>query len=159
MKHRTLHEAIQAYGPIDFSTGVWQQRDTWLQTLPIPEGMFPNWHVLNTKMPVRHILVNRDMYHPLWAALCAVKTKGFADVLKTFDGCFNIRLVRGSNSAPSAHSYGLAIDINAEENPMGSELKTEFSLDFVKCFTIQGFDWGGDFKTRKDPMHFSYCWE
>jgi hypothetical protein len=91
-------------------------------------------------------------------ALSALANCGMSGELETMDGCFNIRMVRG-DFVMSAHSYGLAIDINAAKNKLGQTSGGFFDLpEFVKCFKDQGFDWGGEF-TRPDPMHFSYCWE
>lgn len=131
----------------------------WIQLCRIPDGWFPQWKVLNSEQIVKVIAANVDMHEPLLAALRALKDKGFGSVLKTYDGCFNIRAVRGS-SLVSTHAYGLGIDINASLNPLGGS-HGDFSkhLDAVKCFTDQGFDWGGGFHSRKDQMHFSYAWE
>jgi hypothetical protein len=51
----------------------------------------------------------------------------------------------------SLHSWGIAIDVNAFEN--GLNMTPKLSAGFVKCFTDNGFDWGGTW-TRKDGMHF-----
>ena len=51
----------------------------------------------------------------------------------------------------SLHSWGIAIDVNAFEN--GLNMTPKLSPGFVKCFTDNGFYWGGNFK-RKDGMHF-----
>lgn len=72
------------------------------------------------------------------------------DELVTWDGCFNIRLMRGGTDW-SIHSWALAIDVNAKTNALGS--KPTLSKTFVKCFTDAGFDWGGIWQ-RKDGMHF-----
>ena len=70
--------------------------------------------------------------------------------MKTYHGCFNIRLKRGG-STYSLHSWAIAIDLNAFENRMGSEPK--LTTGFVNCFKDAGFDWGGDWKIQ-DGMHF-----
>lgn len=152
--------AVGRYGGIDFASKHWPQQGKWIQSLEIPAEWFPSWHVLDSKAQVRHIACNLDIHMPLLAALKSVHERGLGDLLKTFDGCFNIRMVRGSTAAVSAHSYGLALDINASENGLGQTHGGFYNhLDFVKCFTEQGFAWGGNFHGRKDPMHFSYCWE
>jgi len=158
MKVKTLAEAVARYGQIDFEHLVWPERSKWIQPIAIPADMFPHWTVCGSKLPVHLIYANIDMHKPLQDALAAVKSAGLDNELKSFDGCFNIRMVRGSLCNPSAHSYGLAIDLNASENPLGS-ITTRFSSAFIKCFTDQGFDWGGNFKHRRDCMHYSFCWE
>jgi hypothetical protein len=97
------------------------------------------------------IYCNRLMPLPLEKAFGLLKSKGLGHLIKTWDGCFLIRPIRGGKSR-SLHSWGLAVDINANWN----RLATEGTMDkgVVACFKEAGFDWGGDFESRKDPMHF-----
>lgn len=98
----------------------------------------------------KKLYCNKDMVKPLAAAFQALISTGHVKELKTWDGCFNIRKKRGLNSA-SLHSWGLAIDVNAAWN--GLNKQPTLSPGFVKCFTDNGFDWGGTWK-RLDGMHF-----
>jgi hypothetical protein len=98
----------------------------------------------------KRVYCNKDLVGPLEAAFKALIDTGYVSELKTWDGCFNIRKKRGLSSM-SLHSWGIAIDLNAFENGLGKEPK--LSAGFVKCFTDNGFDWGGVWK-RKDGMHF-----
>ncbi len=100
----------------------------------------------------KRLYCNKDMIKPLSAAFKNLIERKFVKELKTFDGCFNIRKQRGSATAWSLHSWGIAIDVNAFENQLGK--KPKLSAGFVQCFTDVGFDWGGNFKSRKDGMHF-----
>lgn len=77
--------------------------------------------------------------------------RGLVDELRTWDGCFCIRRKRGGSSSLSLHSWGVAVDVNAKENPMGQ--KPVLSPGFVKCFTDAGLEWGGAWHTP-DGMHF-----
>lgn len=158
MKCINRQMAIERYGVIDFSRRFWANQSEWLEMFNVPQGWFPNWHV-DGKL-VTHIALNKDVHGPLLAALTSVKDKGLGGLLQTFDGCFNIRMVRGTSASPSLHSYALALDINADHNPLGATHGGFYDHpEFVKCFTDAGFDWGGNFHNRKDPMHFSYGWE
>lgn len=74
------------------------------------------------------------------------------DELKTFDGCFNIRKIRGGSQL-SMHSWGIAVDHNASTNRLGS--LGDISRSVVNCFIMAGFTWGGNFN-RLDPMHFEF---
>ena len=56
----------------------------------------------------------------------------------------------------SNHAWGLAVDINAPANPMGSKLVTDMPPAAVEAFTDLGFRWGGTYPTRPDAMHFEY---
>jgi len=98
----------------------------------------------------KKIYCNKDMIIPLAAALQALITTGHVSELKTWDGCFNIRKKRGLGSM-SLHSWGIAVDLNAFEN--GLNMTPKLSPGFVKCFTDNGFEWGGLWQ-RKDGMHF-----
>jgi hypothetical protein len=153
MKVKTLAEAESRYGKIAF--GKWEDETKWMSILKVPEAVAK--YLLNgsTGLPTRKIYCNKDMHEPLSRAFQSMIDRGLVGELDTFDGCFNIRLVRGG-VGPSTHSYGLAIDINAKDNPLGA--KPILSEALVSCFLDEGFDWGGNF-ARRDGMHFSYAWE
>jgi hypothetical protein len=99
----------------------------------------------------KKLYCNKDLVKPLQAAICQLIDTGHIKELKTWDGCFNIRKQRGSLSKLSLHSWGIAIDINAAWNGLGKQ--PTLSQGFVKCFTDNGFTWGGNWK-RLDGMHF-----
>lgn len=101
------------------------------------------------------IYAHKLMEEPLKKAFSLLVERGVARELKTYDGCFNIRHMKGSNRL-SVHSWGMAVDFNADTNPFRSdgELITDFSDEFVKCFLEAGFEWGGDWSRPVDPMHF-----
>jgi len=81
---------------------------------------------------------------------------------------FNYRKVKGSKVL-SAHSYGMAIDINPQQNPhikgkviqpanakydpkvRGTILRES---EIVKEFIKRGWQWGGRWKSSKDYQHF-----
>ena len=98
----------------------------------------------------KRIFCNKDLVAPLQQAFKNLIETGFGKEIKTWDGCFNIRKMRGLVSL-SLHSWGIAVDMNAFENGLNQIPK--LSAGFVKCFTDAGFDWGGVWK-RKDGMHF-----
>ena len=87
---------------------------------------------------------------PLRRAMRLLVERGLNREWHTYDGCFNIRRMKGG-SKWSVHSWGLAIDLNARDNPYGAE--PVLSPEFVSCFTEAGFTWGGTWRTP-DGMHF-----
>lgn len=89
--------------------------------------------------------------HNVWQTLT---DQGKLGVIKTFDGCYNNRSVRGS-TAKSLHAWGLAIDINAADFPLGSMSRQDH--DLTVAFEEQGFWYGGDYHGRKDPMHYQFA--
>lgn len=115
----------------------------------------------------KRLYCNKDLIGPLSAAFIDLIKTGAVKELKTFDGCFNIRVQRGyekeyqtymnvgnlekASKFLSIHCWAVAIDVNAFENGLGRTPK--LSPEFVKCFTDNGFDWGGNWK-RLDGMHF-----
>jgi hypothetical protein len=160
MKCTSREACIKRYGPIDFSSGEWPGKRNWLEMYEVDEALFTKWMIGETKLKVHHMLMNKDMMVPFHNALNNIVNGKLQDLLLTFDGCFNIRMVRGTNDLFSAHSYGLAIDLNCNTNELGQKTGGMYDQkDLVECFTKEGFDWGGDFHGRKDPMHFSWAWE
>jgi hypothetical protein len=151
----SLEEAQQKYGFQD--NKIWLGQLTWCGLMPVPHPL--SMYMLNTaagRRPTTHIYCNKDLMDPLTKAFRNVIDRLQVGYLKTFDGCFNIRDVRGEPGKISAHSYGLAIDFNAATNRLGTE--GDMPEELAKCFTDEGFAWGKNFN-RKDPMHFSRCWE
>lgn len=71
-----------------------------------------------------------------------------------YGGCFNIRKIRGSQNNWSNHSWACAIDLAPSLN--GFNMKTTLSSIVIDAFKGQGARWGGDYKGRKDPMHFEF---
>jgi hypothetical protein len=66
------------------------------------------------------------------------------------------REIRGSSTNLSNHSSGTAIDLNATKHPLGKvgtfpNEKVPMIRALAKKY---GCIWGGDFRSRKDEMHF-----
>jgi hypothetical protein len=95
-------------------------------------------------------------------AKAAEAFKGFLDELESNGypikslGGHNLRRIRGG-SGWSQHAYGNAIDINPEENPMlQGKLQTNLPANVSEMAAKYGLSWGGDWKNRKDAMHFEW---
>ena len=69
-------------------------------------------------------------------------------------GGYNKRNVAGTSN-PSFHSYGAAIDINANENPLGPTLITDMPSNVSEIASKNCLGWGGNWRSKKDAMHFS----
>ncbi len=85
--------------------------------------------------------------------------------------CFNWRPIRGAEGTSnlSMHSWGIAMDLNPEQNPLHSK-GTNFPQKFIEIMELCGFRWGGSWRQfgksgsdvwggewgRSDPMHFEY---
>jgi len=101
--------------------------------------------------PFKRMYVNKDLVPYLDAVFVKLIEKDLFKELKTFDGCWNIRPIRGTTDKWSMHTFGVAIDLNASENPLGGPVK--FSEEFLQCWRDVGWTCGADFK-RVDSMHF-----
>lgn len=114
--------------------------------------------------PAKNLYLNIDLISPLINTLTLLESKGLHKEIKTFDGIFNVRCIRGYEDpcVLSIHAYGLAIDLNAKDNPLGysqSKAKkkglTPFTNEFFDVWRETGWTCGIDFK-RKDGMHFQW---
>jgi hypothetical protein len=73
-------------------------------------------------------------------------------------GSYNYREIRGyeGTGVVSNHGSGTAIDINAAKHPLGAAGTVSASQKAAitaKAATL-GLRWGGDYRNRKDEMHF-----
>lgn len=144
----TRDQALSKYGPLVH--GSWQNILTECTMFIVPQDIAVGWINSATGKPTTHIYVNKDMVDPLLEALGNVRGAGLLGELKTFDGCWMARDVRGVIGLLSWHFWAMAIDINAKENQLGAV--PMLSSAMVACFKSAGFIWGGDFK-RLDGMH------
>jgi len=66
------------------------------------------------------------------------------------------RMVRGTTDKLSNHSSGTAIDLNSTKHPLGKigTFPAE-KVPMIRALAKKyGLKWGGDYKERKDEMHF-----
>lgn len=75
--------------------------------------------------------------------------------LDQFGGSFNYRPIRG-RSQLSCHAFGCALDLAPDGNQLGATHGT-MPQWVVDLFKAEGWTWGGDFKNRRDFMHFQFC--
>jgi hypothetical protein len=91
----------------------------------------------------------------LESVFAQIVASGLQKAVKTYGGCYNWRMKRGT-AKPSTHSWGIAIDLNARTNGMGTA--GDMDPQIVALFEDYGFVWGGRWSgNNKDPMHFQYC--
>ncbi|HWC32055.1 MAG TPA: M15 family metallopeptidase [Actinomycetota bacterium] len=71
-----------------------------------------------------------------------------------YGGCYAPRFIgRDPGAGLSHHAWGVAIDINVADNPLGAEPTMDRRV--VRSFERWGFVWGGDF-IRPDGHHFEF---
>lgn len=100
------------------------------------------------------VTMHPDAGRALQKVIRDLKRDGKLHLLKTYSGGYNPRMVRGSTTSLSSHSYGTAIDINAPQNPLGTPGTPE-QWELAEYFVPHGFYWGGWF-SRQDPHHFDW---
>ena len=107
------------------------------------------------------LYVNRAIVSPLLEAMDRVAALGWQ--FKTV-GCFNPRVKRGTTQETSMHAWGIAIDCDADDNPLildcppgDPRRKTTIPMNVIQAFKDVGWQWGGDFYGRFDPMHFQWA--
>jgi hypothetical protein len=72
------------------------------------------------------------------------------------DWAYCYRPVRGQTTGLSNHSSGTALDLNANKHPLG-KAHTFTGIQEIKIRELvkkYGLRWGGDYKERKDEMHY-----
>lgn len=118
--------------------------------------MFLAWNM----QPITRIKVNKRCAESLQSILIEIgRNFTLAERQKyqidRFGGCYNFRTMRGL-SALSVHSYGAAIDLAPELNPLGAEYGSKpnmIPLKAVSIFESYGWAWGGRWH-RPDAQHF-----
>lgn len=76
------------------------------------------------------------------------------DEFYSWEGCYNLRNISGSSNL-SLHSWAIAIDFNYKGNELGDSTPA-MDKRIVAIFKKNGFFWGGDYRGRKDGMHFEW---
>lgn len=71
------------------------------------------------------------------------------------DWGYAFRDIRGATTL-SNHASGTAIDLNATQHPLGAEntFTDEQARNIRRLCRKYGLRWGGDYRNRKDEMHF-----
>jgi hypothetical protein len=95
-----------------------------------------------------------------WQALNAVLQKWEYKATPPDCGAYNCRAITGGTQY-SLHAYGIAADINWQQNPYGPVLITDMPrgmVDEIKAIRtnngVNVFRWGGDYSGNKDAMHY-----
>ena len=132
---------------------------TYLVTIDLPYTMYYD------KQPVKRMLCHKKVANAflnVFNELLSVygeKRLNELDITD-FGGCFNYRLMRGSKTKLSAHSWGTAIDLDANRNTLKETHKTarfarpEYK-QMIDIFEKHGFASLGRLKDY-DWMHFQY---
>lgn len=119
----------------------------------------------NATTSASSLRVHRLIVDPLTAAFAELMEAGLWSRVVSYSGAFNPRLIRGSKTNLSNHSWGTAIDFNTysipgrkhplnglgvAHQPLGEEASV---VELVNVMARHGFFWGGLFPNQ-DGMHF-----
>lgn len=156
----TLAAKIAFYGDPRGANG---ESPTWRKR--VETRIIPPWQMSYAGKPIKSIAIHAKCAKALSEALAAIRAR-FSDRdiaryhLYEFGGTFAYRLIRGSATNLSNHSWGIAIDLAPSLNELGDvrfgDEPNEFPLGVVKCFADVGARWGGNYHGRRDPMHFEF---
>lgn len=126
----------------------------WMTNFVYPEDVRKAIPVIGNS-----IYCNKDLVATYTQFLRLLINRKLHQEIRVNDQCFCIRLVRGSNQ-PSVHSWGMAVDLNPIDNPLGMSYDMAhakglkpFSAAFQQTARDVGYICGIDFK-RPDGMHF-----
>lgn len=125
-------------------------------------GWGPGWpNCQGSRMAVARgggvaVSVRRELA-PLVAVLLDVTAAKGYRLKPGYCGGYNCRPIGGTRTA-SNHSWGLAVDINWTDNPMGSRFISDIPPAVVAAWEGCGFYWGGRYSGRPDAMHFEFIY-
>jgi hypothetical protein len=105
---------------------------------------------------VGDVTCHRKLLRPLMAVLREFRAEGLDHLIhrEQFEGCFSPRFISHDPEGNlSHHSWGMAVDINADENPFGRSPHMDERI--VSVFEKWGFTWGGRWIVP-DGMHFEW---
>jgi len=102
--------------------------------------------------PIRHITCHKRIASHLLAVFEDLRANNPESLIHTWDGCWVPRHMLWNPAKPlSAHSWGIAFDLNASRFPYGHRLQQDPGM--VNAFARFGFEWGGNWRVP-DAMHF-----
>ena len=136
-------ELIKYFGDPQLCKG---EKEGWF--VPHPGWMAHNLVSSDLFITEKSLLINQDLEESLGAVLVA---SGYVRHIKEIYSFSPRRKMLSNKRGLSMHAWGLAVDINWTDNPLGAE--SEMNPQLIYAFQEEGWDWGGDWKSR-DNHHF-----
>ncbi len=112
-------------------------------------------HIVDADVPIiGRVRCHRGIVTQLTGAMTELADRGLEHLVDPdqYAGCHTSRLI-APDAAISHHAWGIAVDINADDNPYGQPSAQDPRL--VETMQRWGFTWGG-FWLVPDAMHFEY---
>lgn len=156
----TSAQLVSKYG--DPAVSGFEKRNILLY--PLPKDI-----TMAIKTIPQKLYINQAIAEPLTQTLRALINKGLHLEIVSWDGCYVFRMQRGA-SVVSMHSFGIAIDLNAHDNPLYifptgmtqaqrdaiRAEKVKFSPEFIQVWETIGWRAGAHYINRIDGMHFEW---
>lgn len=120
------------------------------------EANFRVRNIVKVVVDNQPLYVHRDVASLFEGFLNELVATGYSLDEQDDDWGYVNRDIRGRPGVKSNHSWGLAVDINAAKNPMGDKLVTDLPKNVSAMAKRWGLKWGGDYRGRKDAMHFEF---
>lgn len=128
----------------------WQAEQ--MVAIPLPFSLALSW---DHSRRVTRMTCHRLIMPVFSTCFQAIAEPGLQHHISSFGGCFAFRSQR-TGTKLSTHSWGIAIDLNPENNAQGTPGRMHPGI--VSIFRNAGFTWGGDWSGPAcDPMHFQFC--
>jgi len=120
-----------------------------------PDARWVRAAIADWRVPVLGtVRCHRNILPQLYYAMREIQQRGLAPLIRSYDGCYVPRFQRLDDTVLSAHTWGIAIDINASQIPQGEEPAMDPRV--VSIMQRWGFAWGGNFDIP-DGMHFEFA--
>jgi hypothetical protein len=112
------------------------------------------WHVqqLHPWFPSEEITIHKHFWPLLHDAFTELEQLGLQNEIRTAHACHKVDYLHYS-PVLSVHSWGAAIDLNAQDNPMGTT--GTWSEAFLGVMARNGIYCGQKWTGLKEPMHFA----
>ncbi len=121
-----------------------------------PDPAWVEAHIVEAEVPLLEgtVRCHERLVPQLSGALGELEERGLGDLIDPgqYGGCWVPRHILGdAGRALSLHAWGLAVDLNVDDNPYGAEPVLDSRV--VETFERWGFAWGGHWRVP-DGMHF-----
>ena len=160
--HEVTAELEAFYGAFELGadgkpTAAWESNN--LTTFLAPYPLTLSWDLSKV---AKRVKCHKNVATSLESILAAILAHyGSLDEVKKarmhlYGGCYEFRNIGGSHKL-SLHSYGVAIDLDPQNNPRGKPYQEGAGMmphAVIDIFKAEGWKWGGSFSTTPDCMHF-----
>jgi hypothetical protein len=142
-----IREYVEADGQLEARRQV-----DFLERVSLPFSLRLSWDPSRTITQMR---CHRRLTRVFSSVFGCIQESGLQAMVPSFGGCFAFRPQR-TCSKLSAHSWGIAIDLNPDSNPQGSAGNMDIGL--IEIFRRAGFEWGAIGKAElATPCIFSFA--